>query len=696
MSGNPVAKNEFITELHTIVEGNMGDEQFGVSELAEAMNMSRSNLLRKVKKETGLSVSQLISEVRLRRAMELLRTTSSNVSEVSHQVGFNSVSYFIKCFREFYGYPPGEAGKRDAEQNTDEFTESTSLTSVVDEPAFRPSFSIIWAIAGLVALAVIVIALFYLKPFSDKLSSKEKSIAVLPFKNDSNDSSNVYLINGLMESTLNNLHQIKELRVISRTSAEKYRNTAKSIPEIAQELGVNYFVEGSGQKIGDNILLTIQLIDAVHDKHLWSKQYRRETKEIFVLQEEISKDIAAEIEVIISPEEEKRIRRKPTENLVAYDYYLKGRDLFYKSGRMDLEASVPFFQKAVEEDPRFALAYATGAMVFYYLDIFQVEKRHAHQVTNYADQAMLHDPNAGESLVAKALDNANKREFAQAVRYFERALKLDPDNGLILHFLVEFYSIHIPNPRKHLQYALLKVKNDIPITDSATAGFNYFHLSSAFFETGFIDESMTYINRSLAYNPNGYFSGYLRVYVQWAKLDDAEKAEREMLKEWKKDTARFDIMQEVGKLAFMRRDYKEAYRYYRRLVEIRKNLQLDLFRYEDVRIAITFDKMGLTDEAENLMRGFREFAENSQTMYKHLHLTMYYAATNDTAKALEHMKLFSQEHNFHYAVLWIDDDPLMDLIKNHPDFKTALKEIERKFWETHKEIELGLRTEALP
>jgi TolB-like protein/AraC-like DNA-binding protein len=695
MSENPVAKNEFITELHTIVEGNIGDEQFGVSQLAEAMNMSRSNLLRKVKKDTGLSVSQLISEVRLRRAMELLRTTSYNVSEVSHQVGFNSVSYFIKCFREFYGYPPGEVGKRDAERNTDQPTKSIPVTGAPDEPAVKPSFNVKW-VAGFTAFAIIVLTLFYLGLFSREPSSREKSIAVLPFKNDSNDSSNVYLINGLMESTVYNLQQIKELRVISRTSAEKYRNTAKSIPEIAEELGVTYFVEGSGQKIGDRILLTIQLIDAVHDKHLWSRQYRRKANEIFALQEEISKDIAAKIEVIISPEEEKRIGRKPTENLVAYDYYLKGRDLFFKSGRGDLEASVPFFQKAVQEDPKFALAYATGAMVFYYLDMFQVEKKHAHQVTNYAEQAMLHDPNSGESMIAKGLDNANRREYRQAVRYFEKALKLDPGNGLILHFLVEFYSIYIPNPQKHLEYALLKVKNDIPITDSATAGFNYFHLSSAFFETGFIDESMTYINRSLAYNPNGYFSRYFRVYVQWAKLDDAEKAERELLNEWKRDTTRFDIMQEIGKMAFMRRDYREAYQYYRPLVDIRKKLQLDLFRHEDVRLAITFDKMGLKDEAENLMRSFREFSENSQTLYKHLHLTMYYSAINDKAKALEHMKLFSQENDFSYVVLWIDDDPVIDPIKNHPEFKAALKEIERKFWETHKEIEGSLRTEPLP
>jgi TolB-like protein len=550
--------------------------------------------------------------------------------------------------------------------------------------------------AGLVIMCFVIAALFYFKPFYKGSSSREKSIAVLPFKNDSNDSSNVYLINGLMESTLNNLQQIKELKVISRTSAEKYRSTEKSIPEIAQELGVTYFVQGSGQKIGDRILLNIQLIDGIDDKHLWSKQYRRETKEIFTLQQEISKDIAAEIEVIISPEEEKRISRKPTENVVAYDYFLKGKDLFYKSGRMDLEASVPFFRKAIQEDPTFAQAYATAAMVFYYLDMFQVEKKHSHEVANYAEQAMLHDPRAGESLIAKALDHANKREYNQAVSYFEKALKLNPTNGLILHFLVEFYSIHIPNPRKHLEYALLKVKNDLPVTDSATAGFNYFHLSSAFFETGFIDESVTYINRSLAYDPNGYFSRYFRVFAQWAKTNDPEKAKQELLKEWLKDTTRFDIMQEIGKLAFMKRNYNEAYRYYRPLVEIRKRMQLDLFRHEDVRIAITFKKMGLNDEAESLLRSFREYAENSRTVYKHLHLAMYYSAISDTAKALEHMKLFSQENDFHFVVLWIENDPVIDPIKSHPEFKAALKNIERKFWKTHEEIEVNLREGQLP
>lgn len=693
MAEVPLSKNHFLTELNATVEANIANEQFGVSELADAMNMSRSNLLRKVKKETGLSVSQLISQVRLTRAMELLKTTSANVSEVSHQVGFNSPSYFIKCFREHYGFPPGEVGKRETETFIEHAEDADHGQFANQVPRVRSRIPIVIAAVALVVIAVVSI-FFFTEGFSAK--SQEKSLAVLPFKNESNDSTNVYLINGLMESTLNNLQQIKELRVTSRTSAEKYRNTTKSIPEIGRELDVNYFIEGSGQKIGDRIVMNIQLIEASTDKHLWAKQYRRETREIFELQDEIAKDIAQEIEVIITPEAQQEIGKKPTENVVAYDQYLKGKDLFYKSKRSDLEASIPFFKKAIEADPQFALAHATAAMVYYYLDIFQVEKKYSNDVTNHADLAMLHDAKSGESLVAKALDYTNKHEYRQAVPLFEKALRLNPHNGLILHFLVEFYSVHIPNPRKHLEYALMKVRNDVPVTDSATAGFNYFHLSNAFFETGFIDESMTYVNRSLGYDPNGYFTRYFKVYVQYAKDDDIKKAKESLLKEWKRDTTRFDIMQEVGKMCFMMRDYEEAYRYYRSFLELRKNLQLDLYKHENVRMGITFLKMGHKTEGENLLRSFREFAENSQTIYRHLHFTMYYAATGDRMKALEHLNLFAEEDNFHYAVLWLEGDPLVDSIKDDPKFKKAMKQIETKFWKTHSEVAIALREEPLP
>lgn len=116
MSDHSPADIQFLNELTDVIAQNLANEQFGVSELAVAMSMSRSNLLRKVKKSTNLPVNQLIREARLKRAMELLQSSGLNVSEISHQVGFNSTSYFIKCFREYYGYPPGEAGKRSASE----------------------------------------------------------------------------------------------------------------------------------------------------------------------------------------------------------------------------------------------------------------------------------------------------------------------------------------------------------------------------------------------------------------------------------------------------------------------------------------------------------------------------------------------------------------------------------------------------
>ena len=158
--------------------------------------------------------------------------------------------------------------------------------------------------------------------------SLEKSIAVLPFKNESNDSTNLYFVNGLMEASLGNLQKIEDLRVISRTSVEKYRNSNQNISEIAAELDVSYIVEGSGQKVGDQVMLNIQLIDAVTDTRIWGEQYTHKVVDVFAVQKEVAKKIADAIEARVTPSELEQIDKKPTENLVAYDYYLKAQEPF--------------------------------------------------------------------------------------------------------------------------------------------------------------------------------------------------------------------------------------------------------------------------------------------------------------------------------------------------------------------------------
>jgi TolB-like protein len=203
---------------------------------------------------------------------------------------------------------------------------------------------------------------------SSDTSSLEKSIAVLPFRNDSPNDTNAYFINGIMEKVLNNLQVVKELRVISRTSVEQYRNTTKSIPEIAKETGVNYIVEGSGQKYGETFSVSVQLIKAAKENHLWGKSYEqeiREIRDIIRVQSEIAQSIASELKTTITPEEKQLIEKIPTTDIAAYDFYLKGVSYLRKENNNDLKTAMLYFELAIDKDPNFALAYAGISSTWY-------------------------------------------------------------------------------------------------------------------------------------------------------------------------------------------------------------------------------------------------------------------------------------------------------------------------------------------
>lgn len=683
MSDKAPANDLFLPQVIAIIEQNLANEQFGVSELADATNMSRSNLLRKVKKESKLSVSQLINQVRLKRAMEMLRTSALNVSEVSHQVGFNSTSYFIKCFREYYGYPPGEVGKR---------PETEPLPQIASN---RNRNVVIVAVAGLLVVTVVALFIYRVWPFVPR-TPLEKSIAVLPFKNESNDSTNVYLINGLMESTLLNLQKIQDLRVISRTSSEKYRNSEKSIPEMAKELNVSYFVEGSGQKIGDQILLNIQLIEASTDRHLWSKQYKRETKDIFQLQQEIAKSIAEEIQVIITPEEEKRIAKKPTNNLVAYDLFLKGKDVQAQGGIGSEEKAISLFKEAIEQDSEFALAYAEVAIAYYYFEIYQADKKHVEDVSQYADKAILYDSKLGESLVAKALAYMAKKEYEAAVPYLEKALEYNPNSASVIGFLSDFYSIYFLNTGKYLEYALKGVQLDIASMDSVTASYTYLRLGNALIQNGFVDESLKYIDKSLDYNPANPFSRYVRAFILFAKTKDGKATRDLLITEFNKDTTRFDILQDIGKVSFYMRDYKGAYLYYKRFLAFRESRQMDIYRHENLTIAYVLAQVGLQAKSEELVKDYKAFIDADKSIYHDLGLTAYYAQIGEHKKAVEHMKLFSKQDNVQYwIILFMEEDPGIEPIKNNPEFQKYLKETKERFWKMHHALKATLDDKGL-
>ena len=676
---------DFLNQVSQIIEDNISNEQFGVSELAHEIGMSRSNLLRKIKKSTNLSVSQFIRQIRLKTAMDLLKQDAYTVSEVSYKVGFGSTSYFIKCFREHYGYPPGEVDTKNVSDNYSIQTNKSTKKRTFTIPALTAIF---------ISLSLVLFIIF--RPITSKKLSSKKTIAVLPFKNDSNDSTNVYFINGVMESILTNLQKIKNLRVISRTSVEKYRNSSKTIPELAKELNVNYFVEGSGQKIGDKILLNIQLIEASSDNHLWAEQYNKQITDIFKLQNDVAKNIADKIEVIITPEEEERIYKLPTQNPIAYDYFLKGKDNLHKETTEGLLKAISYFNEAIAHDNKFARAYANIAIAYYYLDLFQSEKQHSAILNEYSKKALLLDANHPESLIAKALSYMNNSEYKMALPYLEKALEFSPNSASIINLLSDFYTSYVPNTQKYLEYALKGTQLDIAANDSITASYIYLHISNAFIQTGFTKEAEKNINKSLDYNPENLFSNYVKAFILFAKNNDLQKTQDLLIKEFQKDTTRLDLMQEIGKVYYYMRDYKNSYTYYNKFITIRETQKLGIYRHENSKMGYVYSKMGEKAKSEELFNSYFEYATNDTSIYKNLSLAVYYAYKNDKKSAIDHLRLFTKEDNFQYWVLlFLKSEPLIDNIKDLPEFKKLYKTLESNFWENHKILRKSLEEKDL-
>ena len=199
----------------------------------------------------------------------------------------------------------------------------------------------------------------------------DKSIAVLPFDNMSDDKDNAFFTDGIQEDILTNLAMVHEIRVVSRTSVERYRDTKKPIGQIASELGVTYILEGSVRRSGNKVRVTGQLIHATTDEHVWAKAYDRDLTDIFAIQSELAQDIAAELKAALSPEEKAMLERKPTENTEAYDLYLRARTKDDTKAN-DSNEKRDLLQKAVALDPAFARAwgelahsYAYGAFHFH-------------------------------------------------------------------------------------------------------------------------------------------------------------------------------------------------------------------------------------------------------------------------------------------------------------------------------------------
>jgi serine/threonine protein kinase/tetratricopeptide (TPR) repeat protein len=256
--------------------------------------------------------------------------------------------------------------------------------------------------------------------------SGKRSVAVLPFTNMSADPENEYFTDGIAEEIINALMKVRALDVASRTSAFAFKGSKEDIGQIGRKLKVNTVLEGSVRKSGSRLRISAQLIDVATGFHLWSERYDREMEDVFAIQDEIATSITNALKVVLTEKEEAAIKKIPTQSVRAYEYYLRGRQLFHQRRPETLDAAEDMYRRAIALDPDYALAYTglADCSAFRYFEHAGGDEALA-QAEAASTRALKLDPDLAEAHASRGLTLTYQRRFDEAAREFDKAMELD-------------------------------------------------------------------------------------------------------------------------------------------------------------------------------------------------------------------------------------------------------------------------------
>src|SRR5437667_5372732 len=324
--------------------------------------------------------------------------------------------------------------------------EGIKRTEIADTmPAVAGQKKHAWIYVVIVGAAISV-ALFFLGRYTAGNKSvasvpnelPAKSIAVLPFDNLSRDPDNAYFAEGVQDEILTRLAKVADLKVISRTSTQRFKSAPSDLREIAKQLGVMNIVEGSVQKANDQVRVNVQLINAMTDAHLWADTYDRKLIDIFSVESEIAKTIADTLQVKLSGSEKQMMAAQPTTDTTAYELYHKGRSLWERRSGDNIPKAISFYEQAIARDPNYALAYAGLASAYILSPFYTGADRHEAglKAKEAALKALRLDPNLAEAHAAlgKVLF-FSEINLAGATREYKRAIELQPNDATAHHWL---------------------------------------------------------------------------------------------------------------------------------------------------------------------------------------------------------------------------------------------------------------------
>ncbi|HEX9804627.1 MAG TPA: adenylate/guanylate cyclase domain-containing protein, partial [Candidatus Dojkabacteria bacterium] len=335
-----------------------------------------------------------------------------------------------------------------------------------------------------------------------------KSLVVLPLDNLSNDPSQNYFSDGMTEDITTKLCKISDLKITSRTSAMQYKKATKSLREIGSELGVNYIVEGSLRRIRDSLRISIQLIDAINDIHLWAEEYNRPFEDIFSLHSEIAAHIASHLKAEISPNEMKLLTQKPTDIIRAYDIYYKGQAAYnqYLSryDQIDLENAEVFYRQALDLDANLAPAlvglakcYVQRVNIFYDIQLLD-------SGLIMANNALANDTDFSEAYLVKGRILAMQGQNEESQKALNTAISLNP-NGVSTMDILTYFAQLERRYDKALLYQLQAAELD-PLTPS-----RHVSLALAYQDLDYFEKAEESVQNALQLQPD-----LVDAYTQWA------------------------------------------------------------------------------------------------------------------------------------------------------------------------------------
>ncbi len=388
------------------------------------------------------------------------------------------------------------------------------------------------ALAGVALVVLVVGALalwsYYLRPSGSSVPSQQTnaaklpdrpSIAVLPFDNMSGDPEQEYFSDGITEDLITDLSKVSGLFVIARNSVFTYKGKAVSVKQVGEELGVRYILEGSVRKANNRVRITAQLIDARTSGHIWAERYDKELKDIFDLQDEVTHEIVSALAVKLTEEEQKRVVRQGTDNLMAYDYTLRGLEYFNRYTKEANTQARKLFQKAIDLDPRYALAYSyighTHMMEWSFgwsRDPATIERAFV-----LAQQAIALEQS--EPLAHALLSNIYlwRKQYDRSIEEIEKTIEVDPNNadGLV-HLAGVLNWAGRPEEAIGLLNRAMQLNPIFPV-------YYLWELGHAYYLTEQLEEAIATLKKLIDRNPN-FLPAYSYLAASYVELEREEEA----------------------------------------------------------------------------------------------------------------------------------------------------------------------------